>query len=116
MSKNEETYDLALRLLPDVAANLQIDDWAALSAYVSCCRSVVTKARRYKRHCERACNGEPYFDLDRQENALAAAVEYVDPRFRVVCQRDPRGATVKIVVPSGRTDDWGHIGICVPGS
>lgn len=29
---------------------------------------------------------------------------------------DPRGATVKIRVPSGRTNDWGRIGICVPTS
>lgn len=27
---------------------------------------------------------------------------------------DPRGAIVKIVVPSGRTNDWGQEGICVP--
>lgn len=29
---------------------------------------------------------------------------------------DPRGATVKIVVPDGYTNDWGGEGICVPGS
>jgi hypothetical protein len=27
---------------------------------------------------------------------------------------DPRGAVVKIKVPSGHTDDWGQTGICVP--
>ena len=27
---------------------------------------------------------------------------------------DPRGAVVKLVVPSGRTDDWGETGLCVP--
>lgn len=27
---------------------------------------------------------------------------------------DPRGATVKLSVPSGKTDDWGQVGICVP--
>lgn len=27
---------------------------------------------------------------------------------------DPRGAVVKLKVPSGRTDDWGQEGICVP--
>jgi hypothetical protein len=27
---------------------------------------------------------------------------------------DPRGAVVKLSVPSGRTDDWGREGICVP--
>lgn len=31
-----------------------------------------------------------------------------------VFQGDPRGACVKLRVPSGRTDDWGQTGICVP--
>ena len=31
-----------------------------------------------------------------------------------VCQGDPRGACVKLRVPSGRTDDWGQTGVCVP--
>ena len=29
-------------------------------------------------------------------------------------QGDPRGAVVKLKVPSGRTNDWGRIGVCVP--
>lgn len=29
---------------------------------------------------------------------------------------DPRGCTVKITVPSGKTDDMGQDGICVPGA
>ena len=29
---------------------------------------------------------------------------------------DPRGATIKLKVPSGYTDDWGKVGVCVPGS
>ena len=33
---------------------------------------------------------------------------------RPVFQGDPRGAVVKLVVPSGRTDDWGQTGLCVP--
>ncbi len=31
-------------------------------------------------------------------------------------QSDPRGATLKIVVPDGYTNDWGREGICVPTS
>jgi hypothetical protein len=31
-----------------------------------------------------------------------------------VFQGDPRGACVKLRVPSGRTNDWGQTGICVP--
>ncbi len=32
----------------------------------------------------------------------------------VVFDGDPRGTTVKVRVPSGKTDDWGQTGICVP--
>lgn len=29
---------------------------------------------------------------------------------------DPRGNTIKVIVPDGYTDDWGKEGICVPTS
>jgi len=31
-----------------------------------------------------------------------------------VFQGDPRGAVVKLKVPSGKTNDWGREGVCVP--
>ena len=31
-----------------------------------------------------------------------------------VFQGDPRGAVLKLQVPSGKTNDWGRTGICVP--
>jgi hypothetical protein len=31
-----------------------------------------------------------------------------------VFQGDPRGATVKLKVPSGKADSWDGVGICVP--
>ena len=34
--------------------------------------------------------------------------------FKAVFQGDPRGACVKIAVPSGKTNDIGRDGICVP--
>src|SRR3990172_7488682 len=33
--------------------------------------------------------------------------------FEPVFSNDPRGNTVKMVVPSGRSDSWGGIGLCV---
>lgn len=36
------------------------------------------------------------------------------PIFVPHFQGDPRGACVKLSVPSGKTDDWGRTGICVP--
>ena len=32
----------------------------------------------------------------------------------VIFSGDPRGATVKLVMPDGYTDDWGREGVCVP--
>lgn len=34
--------------------------------------------------------------------------------IKPVFQGDPRGAVLKLVVPSGKTNDWGGTGICVP--
>ena len=36
------------------------------------------------------------------------------PGFTANFQGDPRGAVVKIAVPSGRYDDMGKVGLCVP--
>jgi hypothetical protein len=51
--------------------------------------------------------------LERRIREICAAL---GPGFEPVFNGDPRGATVKIRVPSGRTNDWGGIGICVPTS
>lgn len=50
--------------------------------------------------------------------------EKCEERIRKACARlpgcvpifssDPRGATVNLRLPSGRTNDWGNTGICVP--
>mgnify|MGYP001568317369 CR=1 FL=1 len=31
-----------------------------------------------------------------------------------IFQGDPRGAVLKLQAPSGKTNDWGKVGICVP--
>ncbi len=36
--------------------------------------------------------------------------------FEAIFSGDPRGCVLKIKVPSGRTNDWGREGICVPSS
>lgn len=41
---------------------------------------------------------------------LQAAGGKLEPVFR----GDPRGAVLKLKVPSGRTNDWGRTGVCVP--
>ena len=49
---------------------------------------------------------------ERNDARIRALVESVG--CGVVLSGDPRGAVVKVTVPSGRTNDWGQIGICVP--
>jgi len=46
------------------------------------------------------------------------AIQTIVKSFGAVAkfQGDPRGNTVKIVVPDGYTNDWGKEGICVPTS
>ena len=46
----------------------------------------------------------------RRVETLCADLPGIIPVF----QEDPRGAVLKLRVPSGRTNDWGHTGICVP--
>lgn len=46
-----------------------------------------------------------------QERAAKLAKE---SGMEAIFQGDPRGAAIKLKVPSGRTDDWGQTGICVP--
>lgn len=36
------------------------------------------------------------------------------PEWEAIFNGDPRGAVLKVKVPSGRTDDWGREGVCVP--
>jgi len=48
------------------------------------------------------------------EKRISAIVAGLGQGFGVIFSGDPRGITVKITVPSGKTDDYGREGICVP--
>lgn len=83
-------------------------------------------ARRLARIAERQCNGHqtPSGDWDeaaekrdeRAEGRIVARVRAIlaPHGCEAVFSGDPRGAAVKVRVPSGATDDWGGVGICVP--
>ncbi len=51
-----------------------------------------------------------------QEAQIEARVQKLCAKhgLKPVFNGDPRGAVLKIKVPSGRTNDWGRDGICVP--
>ena len=77
---------------------------------------------------ERACNGHQDWQGNWDEAAAKRdelKEERLEARITKLCkefdcvpefQGDPRGATIKIKVSDGFTNDWGHVGICVPGS
>jgi hypothetical protein len=74
-------------------------------------------ARRYGFLQERACNESVPENHDAKcEARIRAHCESIGAGCVPVFSGDPRGATVKLRVPSGRTNDWGATGICVPGS
>jgi hypothetical protein len=52
--------------------------------------------------------------LIRTEKAIQKIVDSFGASVKL--SGDPRGATVKIIVPDGYTNDWGKEGICVPTS
>jgi hypothetical protein len=56
--------------------------------------------------------------LEKKEERIRLKVEQLCAQFgcKPVFSGDPRGATLKIQVPDGYTNDWGKEGICVPTS
>lgn len=92
-------------------------------------RRIRRLAASYQSLAERACN-EPLDEewLSRKRLNIANAIGAIlneyngnepwhkdwKPRWSVCFNNDPRGATVKLKVPSGYTNDWGQEGVCVP--
>ena len=98
------------------------------------CSAICRLATTYKRLQEQACNGYQDWqgNWDEQATKRAEAKEArIEEQIKALCLQlptidskaivpdfggDPRGATIKLVMPDGRADDWGRTGICVPGS
>lgn len=84
------------------------------------CDRIIRLAKSHHLAQEQLCNGYnvSFYEAksDGLERLLRAAVAELGERFGVVFQGDPRGATVKLTVPSGYTNDWGNEGVCVPTS
>ncbi len=88
------------------------------SRTVTGAREIMRLATRHQRLCEAYCNGSiDEGAYEKRTDSLERTIQAVVAGFinaSAVFQHDPRGATVKLQVPSGRTNDWGNIGICVP--
>jgi hypothetical protein len=78
-------------------------------------RAILRHAATLQRLAETACNRTLTKWEERTDENETRAMELCLPEgFSAVFSGDPRGAVVKIKVPSGRTNDWGQQGICVP--
>ena len=88
--------------------------------HVDDARKLMRHATTLTRLAEQECNTGDVDGMivNRHEEAIrlicANAYTSNGHRFEPEFQGDPRGAVVKIKVPSGKTNDWGNIGICVP--
>lgn len=84
------------------------------------CQRILRIAQRHQNLATEYCNRD-LTDRERKEyeegceaKLVAVNKEYFDGKLGWKLSGDPRGCTVKLTVPSGRTNDWGREGICVP--
>jgi hypothetical protein len=86
------------------------------------CRKLMREAATYQRWATEACNRHMTTDLverwkacEERLSKLCANVDTKLPLLKLVLQDDPRGACVKLRLPSGRGNDFGGEGLlCVP--
>lgn len=116
-------------------ARIIMEEAATGSDWASAARLLLRHGKTYARLQEMNCNGvgtwfnesnesfsrrQAAFEkrLEKQESQIESRIRAIASGlgFGVIFSGDPRGATVKITVSSGRTDDWAHEGICVPSS
>jgi hypothetical protein len=83
-------------------------------------RELARLAKRHHTACENACNyaDEKYerqiARIEVQIQALLAKLgKEAGSSASAIFQHDPRGATVKLAVPSRASNDWGQHGLCV---
>ena len=80
-------------------------------------------ACKYNRNAVWQCNDGNYEDKGgyKQRVLLMGKFKELIDEFNpyitgVIFQGDPRGCTVKLTFQSGKTNDFGNEGICVPGA
>lgn len=120
----EEAKRLAGESAEVVEDVLNPDDWVSefvrnVNAHGCKCSAssayeLIELARKHHREQERLCNGNG--SEERSENLEAVIVKRSAEigAKGVHFSGDPRGATVKLILPDGATNDWGSEGWCVP--
>lgn len=111
MSKDRDEFVAVLtRELPDWSIGQVVDLAAKLMRY----------GRLSHRLAEALCNRELTAAEERQDTAnderIRLLVATLGVGFGCMISGDPRGATVKLILPSRRSNSFGGEGWCVPGS
>lgn len=70
--------------------------------------------KRYEAACSYPWASTEAYETATARKEIAVAMLMKPFGIDVEFQRDPRGAAIKLKLPSGRTNDWGGEGYCVP--
>lgn len=113
MTRREERH----QFFDAIRSELSAMSWRKCSDLVY---TMQMKAKQYATIQERWCSEEMTDETTARLEKREANIEKwfittlqpfgITPDF----SGDPRGAVVKLKLPSGRTDDWGQTGLCVP--
>jgi hypothetical protein len=111
------SYSEAEQLVIDLERNCHITGLRTIAA-----EHLIDLATQHKRMMEDYCNipNADVFDDDGPRPRLAKLRALILKEAKamgctgVKFSGDPRGATVKLILPNGETNDWGKEGWCVP--
>lgn len=86
------------------------------------CQQIIRLAKRHTQLCVRQCNDSTfptdgkggYPLLIDMEQRIKGGVACWNRRYKVRFDRDPRGCTVKLLLPTGYQNDIANEGLCVP--
>ena len=87
---------------------------------IDLCRKLCRLAATHHRIAETVCSVEmteaEAARLEKKDDRTEARITELCKPYGImpVFSGDPRGCTVKLKVPSGNTNDWGGVGVCVP--
>jgi len=87
------------------------------SATITHCQRLLRLAATHQRLMVQQCNGPWGEQEERRVKRLRDAIQKLTTEFDAAGVNfggDPRGATVKIRMADGYTNDWGREGVCVP--
>ena len=120
MSYQKQRESFIARVISEAAPTTPADFLSrpSWSVRADLARGILRDAATHHRLCEVDCNEGLTEKQARQSDAcerrILARCAELGPGFGAVFSGDPRGATVKLVVPSGYSDSWGGEGLCVP--